>query len=183
MTDQIQVTDDTAKKIHAWCDEKTSHVAMDATESDIVRYLRATIPKPPTILADEIRDTPRWWRDGAPTWEQCCARFEALADRAEILEKQLEDSEGARAGLGGQVNRFCKDLKRVTGERGEARAELDKLKFETLEGLTAVGWMRARKAAEQEMERLTREVEWWNSTGISGAVTATTTVREEHRDD
>lgn len=53
MPDQsTPVTNDTARKIHAWCDEKASHEAMDATEYDIVRYLRATIPKPPTALAE-----------------------------------------------------------------------------------------------------------------------------------
>ena len=68
-----------------------------------VNYILATVDAPVPTLAEELRDTARWWREGAPTWEQCCDRFESLAARAEQIEQERDD---ARA-----------EVERLTAER------------------------------------------------------------------
>ena len=52
----------------------------------------ATVDAPEPTLAEELRDTARWWLEGAPTWEQCCDRFESLAARAEQIEQERDDA-------------------------------------------------------------------------------------------
>lgn len=122
---------------------------------DLTASIQANIPAPPKSLADELRTVADIIGSDFDAEAQ---RLDTLADRAEIIKQELGDSEDARAGLGEQVNRLCEDLKRVTGERGEARDKLDNLKFNTLEGKTAIGWMENAKAASAEVERLRKEL-------------------------
>ena len=88
----------------------------------------ATVDAPEPALAEELRDTARWWREGAPTWEQCCDRFESLAARAEQIEQERDQA--------------LAEVERLTAERDREKA-------------ISKGWMEAhQKLAEHHAETL-----------------------------
>ena len=84
MTDQI--TDQDKRDALAWAGGSQAIGIADAA----ARVILATVGAPEPTLAEELRDTARWWREGAPTWEQCCDRFESLANRAEQIEQERD---------------------------------------------------------------------------------------------
>jgi hypothetical protein len=119
MTD---ITDQDLRKALAWAEGSMARGGADAA----ARYILATVDAPEPTPAEELRDTARWWREGAPTWEQCCDRFESLAARAEQIEQERDhffsEVENVRNWKEGLLN-----------ERDEARAEVERLTAERQE--------------------------------------------------
>lgn len=88
MTD---ITDKDRRNARAWA----KGIVGGSTETiAAARVILATVEPPAPTLAEELRDTVRWWREEAPTWGLCHARFESFARRAEQIE---EDRDEARA--------------------------------------------------------------------------------------
>ncbi|WP_312979545.1 hypothetical protein [Corynebacterium sp.] len=205
---------------------------------DLTASIQANIPAPPKSLADELRE----WAGELPapdTEPDPWVTFDAIVKHAEAVDAENERLRADAEELQAWNQKITDENATLSRERAEARNELDKLKFETLEGMTARGWMRARKAAEQEVEQLRGEspadstdivIGWvrdyraelqngydgswepvrededggWSNRAVAEerikhwqgdfpfavgarictrAVTATTTVREEHRDE
>ena len=107
MTDNA-VTDGDLRNARLWAEKvgppytSPGYIGTPSEIYNVARVILATVEAPEPTLAEELRDTARWWREGAPTWEQCCDRFESLAARAE----------------------------RITQERDEARAEVERFTAE-----------------------------------------------------
>ena len=128
-----EITDQATRDMLEWA--RIAVASKDNQEHEpwvtAARYILATVPAPapaPT-LAEELRDTARWWRDGAPTWEQCCDRFGNLAARADQMDHDLAE---ARA----EVERLKRDLAEAYKTRDARDDEVDRLRAE-VERLTA----------------------------------------------
>lgn len=180
---------DLARRIGTEADRVEREMPLNKSVSDSLAAVERAVgvsldapTAPPKSLVDELREVAKKLdRQGAV--DPLPSDVAALANRVEAIEAGNErlrvDAEQRQA----WNQKITDENATLTRERDDARAELDKLKFETLDGLTAIGWMEDAKSARVEMERMARKLEWWDSTVISGAVTATTTVREGHRDD
>ena len=126
MTD---ITDQDRRKALAWSGGSQARGGADAA----ARYILATVEAPEPTLAEELRDTARWWREGAPTWEQCCDRFESLAARAEQIEQERDQA--------------LAEVERLTAERDREKT-------------ISKGWMDAhQKLAEHHAETLESAVQ------------------------
>lgn len=105
MTD---ITEQDRRVAHEWAASLDPNMSCwSARERAAARVILATVDAPEPTLAEELRDTARWWREGAPTWEQCCDRFDALATRADRVERDLAE---ARA----EVERLTAELETET---------------------------------------------------------------------
>lgn len=79
-------------RLHEWLNAGNPADAATRAERAVADVIHAFWPAPAPTLAEELRDTARWWRDGAPTWEQCRDRFDTLAARAEQMEHDLAEA-------------------------------------------------------------------------------------------
>lgn len=116
MTD---ITDKDKREARKWAEQTIANRVNSPTDPWVIAarlFLAAEEPPAPT-LAEELRDTARWWRDGAPTWEQCCDRFDALATRAEQMEHDLTE---ARA----EVERLTEEVEEWQRKAGLAKLDL-----------------------------------------------------------
>lgn len=113
-----------------------------------VKYILATVDAPEPTLAEELRDTARWWREGAPTWEQCCDRFDSLADRAEQMETEWEEELDQ---ISADRDHWIQAYGEAAQDLSEARAEMER------ERDLGVALAHERDDARAEVERLTAE--------------------------
>ncbi|MGP9760930.1 hypothetical protein [Corynebacterium sp. AOP12-C2-36] len=118
MTDATPMTNDDRRSARLWA-EKVDPAEVNpgyiGTPRDIynaARVILATVPAPPATLADELREWARSTPEEGAHWDEW-DDFNALADRAEAVEKHNEEVVG-----------IVDDL---TEQRDEARAEVERL--------------------------------------------------------
>lgn len=153
MTD---ITDQDRRTAHEWAASiDTERKCWSDRARAIARVILATVDAP--ALSEELRDTARWWINEAPTWEHCCDRFDALADRAKQMEWELDHISTSR-------DNWKTHAKQNVRELTEARAELERERDEAQSKFAEV--MNARDSlredynhARDEVERLTSDVE------------------------
>lgn len=128
MPDQTPVTDDDIKIMYDWADRYPG--------SELDRVVRNTFPRPapPMTLADEIRE------EGAGRPPGAVKRINALADRVEAVEKELNE---ARALLATRV-----DASRLD----EARAEVEQWQSNT--GQANLDLAKAQRERDDAREKL-----------------------------
>lgn len=146
MTDTTPVTEDDAREMHEWCDAHAPSDKNQTPMAKVIRHLRATVPRPPKPLADELREHAKWEHDIGATGHS--ADLSALADRVKAEAKRKDShadnqrKELARlntkvASLTELYSQAEATLVDVASERDEARAEADRLKGQ-------LRWLRRR---------------------------------------
>lgn len=92
MTDTTLVTEDDAREMHEWCDAHAPSDKNQTPMAKVIRHLRATVPRPPKPLADELLELADLTVQ-ANMFGSMTDRLRILADRAEDLMRSRDKAQ------------------------------------------------------------------------------------------